>query len=200
MTMTTRLASLLLLTAVPLAPALTACGGDDDDDAPDASTGEIDAAVQADASLESDASVTPDAAPEVDGGSTSYPAQIVERSCAPTDGPAISIKLSGSVDAKTCTPNFFDPTLLVDIYLNDNEIDAPVTFVIDDIADGAVQVCPGGKDDCLGGFTATVELDTFEEGEGATGTVTIRGKDSVIAEVELDADWCEPEGGPVICG
>lgn len=198
--MTPRLASLLLLTTVPLTPALTACGGDDDDEAADASTGPSDAAIQADASPESDAGVTPDAAPEADAGPSAYPAQIVERSCAPNDGPAISIQLSGSIDAKTCTPNFFDPTLVVDVYLDENLIIPPVTFVIDDIAEGSVQVCPGGKDDCLGGFTATVQLDTYVEGEGATGTVTVRGEDSVIAEVELDADWCEPEGGPIGCG
>jgi hypothetical protein len=196
MTLTTRLASLLLLTSVSLAPA---CGGDDDDD--DDGGSNIDAAVdEADAAVEVDASVTPDSGPDVDGGSEQYIAQIVERSCAPNDALAISIKLSSSVDAKTCTPNFFDPTLVVDIYVAADDIDAPATLVIDDIAEGAVQVCPGGKNGCLNGFTATVELDTFEDGEGATGTVTIRGEDSVYAEVELDADWCEPESGPITCG
>ena len=196
MTLPLRLASLLLLTAIPLAPG---CGGDDDDDSDDST--EIDAAVdEPDAAAEIDASVTPDAGSEVDGGADQYTAQIVEQSCAPNDALAISIKLSSSIDAKTCTPNFFDPTLVVDVYVAPDDIDAPVTFEIDEFADGAVQVCPGGKNECLGGFTATVELDSFEPGEGATGTVTIRGKDSVVAEVELDAGWCEPEGGPVTCG
>lgn len=198
MTMTVRLASLFLLTAVPLAPALSACGGDDDDDD---GSGNVDAAVgEPDAAFEPDGSVTPDAAPEVDGGREQYTAQVVERSCAPNDALAISIKLSSSVDAKTCTPNFFDPTLVVDIYVAPDEIDAPATFEIVEFAEGAVQVCPGGKNGCQDGFTATVELDTFEEGEGATGTVTIRGEDSVFAEVELEAGWCEPEGGPITCG
>lgn len=191
-----RLASLLLLATIPFAPG---CGGDDDDDSDDST--EIDAAVdEPDASPESDASVTPDAGPEVDGGADQYTAQIVEQSCAPNDALAISIKLGSSIDAKTCTLDFVDPTLVVDVHVAPDEIDAPVTFEIDELADGAVQVCPGGKNECLDGFTATVELDTFEAGEGATGTVTIRSKDSVVAEVELDAGWCEPEGGPVICG
>lgn len=196
MTILARLASLILLTAVPFS---LACGGDDDDDGSD-DAGQIDAAVEADASPEIDASVTRDSGPEVDGGADSYTAQIVEQSCAPNDALAISIKLGSSVDAKTCTPNFFDPTLVVEVFVGPDDIDAPVTYVIDEFAEGAVQVCPGGKNECLDGFTATVELDTFEPGEGATGTVTIRGKDSVYAEVELDAGWCEPEGGPVTCG
>jgi hypothetical protein len=178
-----------LFLSVTSVAALTGCGDGDDDDTPDASSENIDAAVGT------------DAAPEADASPIVYAAQIVARECGPTDGPAISIKLSGSVDAKSCTPDFGDPTLIVDVYLS-KEIEAPVTFELDgEGLDGAIHICPGNEQACLTeGFTGTVRLDTFEEGKGAAGRVTIRGEDSVIASEDLDATWCEPESGPIICG
>lgn len=188
--MTIRLAPILLAFSI----ASAACG--DDDDQPDAAVGEADAALP-DAGGEIDAGEADAALPDAGG---TYATQVFQHSCGPTDGPAITLVLSSEVDAKTCTPNFFDPTVVFTVYLDDFVIEAPADFVFsNDILGGDGRVCPGGKVDCDAASAGEIHFETFDNGAGATGTwelTTERGVESG----SFAATSCVPEGGDPICG
>jgi hypothetical protein len=173
--MSLRLAVILLLLSA------SACGGDDDD-APDASVDPIDASI--------------DAASQTDSGVT-YTAQLFRRDCGPTDGPAITVSLSGDADRKTCTADFTEPAVLFSVY-GDFVIDAPLTVTFDDsFASGDGRVC--GEDLCEPATAGEIRFDSFVDGDRTRGTWQLTTAGGTTSG-SFNAEWCEPEGGGPFCG
>ena len=137
-----------------------------------------------------------------DGGDDDgpYAAQIVSPSCGPVDQRSLVFELGRSVDLDTCAASLAHANVGVTVNLEASPIEGPITFEITDGSDGSVRVCPGGNASCLTGVSATVQLDDLIWGEGAVGRVTIRGEDSVLAEVDIDAAWCQTEPQLPACG
>ena len=183
--MTTRLALALMLFSFSITPA--GCGdGDDDGASIDAAAGEPDAGGA-------------DAAPEADAAAQTFATHVVYRSCGPLDGPAITVALSSEVDPETCTPNYFDPTVVFAVYVDPAGIDAPASFSFGVVPGGDGRVCPGGKQSCDEATAGDIHFDTFEDTSLATGTWMLV-TDGGTARGEFDATWCEPEDGPIACG
>jgi hypothetical protein len=185
--MTTRLALALALLSITIAPA--GCGDDDggSGEQPDAAVGVPDAGGEA------------DAADQVDAAVQTFATHVFQRSCAPTDGPAITVSLSSEVDPETCTPNYFDPTVVFAVYTDSFVIDAPASFSFGVAPGGDGRVCPGAKENCDEATAGDIHFDTFEDGETATGTWMLVTDDGPVSGT-FDATWCEPEGGGPFCG
>lgn len=171
----------LRLAVILFALCVSACGGDDDD-SPDASVDPVDA--------------SPDAASQTDSGVT-YAAQLFRRDCGPTDGPAITVSLSGDADRKTCTADFTESAVLFTVY-GDFTIDAPLTVRVEDsFAEASGRVCD--EDGCAPATAGEIRFDSFFDGDRTRGTWQLTTAEGTVSGA-FDADWCAPEGGGPFCG
>jgi hypothetical protein len=176
--------------APPLLIILAACGGDDDGGG--GGDGGDDSSADA-ASSGEDGSST-------DAPDSGFAAAVVERTCAPNDGPAITLKLAAAVDPETCTPDFDAATLIISVYLDAFEVNAPVTYTFDpESLSGSAESCPGGEGVCRDATAGQLHFDTFVEDEGASGTFELTIEGGPITG-GFDAIWCNPEGGGPYCG
>jgi hypothetical protein len=166
--------------------ALSACGGDDDGGGDGDGASADAAAGSADAALN-------DAAP------SEFAAHIVERTCAPNDGPAVTFSLGGAYDPDTCALDIDSRNIVISIYLDEFDVSAPHTYRFDaEDLRGAGTICPGGEGVCLQASAGEVRVETWDEGEGATGTWQLTIGDASESG-SFDADWCAGQGGPY-CG
>lgn len=165
------------------------CGGDDDDSSP-GGDGSPDAAegTGADASA--------DAGEQADGSRSDFARQIVFPSCAPGDGPAVTILVGGAIEGDECEVSIDAPSVRLEIWTGD--IEAPMTYsFIKGEANGAAQVCPGGDGPCINYPTGTIFVETFDMVRGATGAWALVGEGPNLEGI-FDAAWCEPATVP--CG
>jgi hypothetical protein len=146
-----------------------------------------------------DSGATADGA-SADAPVSSFAVNLVERTCGPTDGPAITVALGAASDPETCSLDFDAATLMISIYLDTWDIEAPVTYTFDpDELTGSAQSCPGGEAACRAASGGELHFDTFSDGEGASGTYQLT-LDSGPVSGGFDATWCTPEGGGPYCG
>ena len=174
-----------LIRLVPLLLALSACGGDDDGGGGGGGS--------------PDASGSPGDAEPADATGSEFAVDIVRRSCAPNDGPAVTLSLGAAYDPETCTIDFDSANVIISVYLDEWEVSAPDTFRFDaEDFRGDGQFCPGGDGACLEASAGEIQLETWSEGEGASGSWQITlGDDNRSGS--FAADWCTGEGGPY-CG
>jgi hypothetical protein len=166
----------------------TACSGDDDG-ATDGDISAVDAAASAGDGAAADAAAS------------GFGVDIVERTCGPADGPAITLKLGAAYDPETCTIDFDDDNLTINVYLDEVAIEAPVTFTFDaEALTGSAQSCPGGEGACRSATSGEVHFDSFTEDEGASGTFELTMDGGGPVSGSFDASWCESEGGGPYCG
>jgi hypothetical protein len=166
-----------------------ACGGDDDG----GGGGDGDA-------LEADASSTGTDGASADAPASSFAVNLVERTCGPADGPAITLRLGGAYDPESC---MIDPdaaaNLVISIYLDEWNVEAPVTYTFDPEAlTGSALACPAGDGACRSATAGEVHLDTFSDGESASGTYELTMPGGPMTG-SFDATWCAGGGGPY-CG
>lgn len=177
------------LRLVPVLLLLGACAGDDDGGGDgDGPGGQADAAGS-----------TGDGA-AADAPASRFADDIVKRSCAPNDGPALTFALGADHDPETCTIDFDHPNLTISIYLDEWEVSAPATFTFDaeDLA-GSAESCPGGDGPCRQATAGEIHIDSYVEGEAASGTYQLTTEVGDMTG-SFDASWCEGEGGGPYCG
>jgi hypothetical protein len=134
-----------------------------------------------------------------DAASSTFGAEIVQRSCAPNDGPALSFSFGAGYDPETCTIDFDARAVTISIYLDEWDVVAPATFTFDsEDFSGSGSDCPAGDGPCITASAGEIHLDTFGEDEGATGSWQLTTEAGTIS-ARFDAEWCEGEGGP-FCG
>jgi hypothetical protein len=174
---------------MPLFLALSGCGGDDDGGGADDGDG-----------ASPDASGSASDAAAVDAAGSEFAVDIVQRTCAPNDGPAVTLSLGGAYDPETCTIDFDARSVVISVFLDEWEVTAPDTFRFDaEDLRGVGQFCPGGDGACRDASAGELHVETWSEGEGASGTWQITmGDDSMSGA--FAADWCDPEGGGPYCG
>ena len=124
------------------------------------------------------------------------PTQTVQRSCGSSSKPSTAIQLGSAVDLDTCEPDFSARTLVANVGYAVDAIDAPVTFDLSGTPDGQVEVCTGGT--CNPAESASLELERFVVGDGASGALTVV-VDGTESTTDFDAVWCEREGGTPPC-
>jgi len=172
---------------VPVILLAAACGDDDggggDGDAPEA-----------------DASPTGSDGASADAPESAFAVNLVERTCGPADGPAVTLRLGGDYDPETCT---IDPdasgNLVISIYLDEWNIEAPVTYTFDpEQLTGSALACPAGDGACRSATAGQVHFDSFSDGESAAGTYELTMPGGPMTG-GFDATWCAGEGGPY-CG
>ena len=175
-----------VLRLLPVLLLAAACSGDDDGggggDAP-----------QADASTTTDGT-------SADAAVSSFAINLVERTCGPADGPAITLRLGGAYDPETCT---IDPdvaaNLVISIYLDEWNVQAPVIYTFDpEELTGSTLACPAGDGACRSATAGQVHFDSFTDGEEASGSYELTMPSGTMTG-GFDATWCAGQGGPY-CG
>jgi hypothetical protein len=130
-----------------------------------------------------------------DAGPSSFPAHIAYRSCAPNDGPALTVVL-GTASAQECAMDVDQPSLAITVYLPSYAIDPPVDYGFGGEVDtGFAEYCPGGDGPCASGGIGTLHVQTFEDGVGATGSFQV-SLGSGPSAGSFDASACPP----LLCG
>ncbi len=177
-----------VLRLLPLLLCAAACGGDDDGGG---GGGDGDAP-EADASTSDGASA--------DAPASSFAVNLVERTCGPADGPAITIRLGADYDPEACT---IDPdagaNLVISIYLDEWNIEAPVTYTFDpDQLTGSALACPAGDGACRSATAGELHLDSFSDNESASGSYQLTMPGGPMTG-SFEATWCAGQGGPY-CG
>lgn len=174
------------LRLMPVLLLAAACGGDDDANGNGGDGSQADAA-------------TSDG-PSADAPASSFAVNLVERTCGPTDGPAVTLALGAGHDPETCTLDVDAGNLTISIYLDGWPVEAPVTYSFDpEDLTGAALMCPGGDAACRSASAGQVHFDTFSEGVGASGTYQLTMEGGPVTG-GFDASWCQPEGGGPYCG
>jgi hypothetical protein len=152
-----------------------------------------DAAASADADL-----LAPDASVEPDGQPVTLTNHIIADDCAPNDGPALRLLLTGDSIGAQCHADGLGESVELRIYTRN--ITAPETIVFDTsnfVGNGSH--CLGGAAPCLLSETGEIHFETFETDASATGTFLLRFQDDTTLQGRFDATWCTPDQ-PLFCG
>lgn len=166
----------LTVSAILLALLLSACG---DSDGPSDSGG-------ADAS---------------DAGNGAFEGAFIEDTCAPDDGPAVSVTLYDSLTA-ACEADGIARTLVITVWGGTTFPIPPGTTVTSTAVDGGLgngtaTLCLGGTAPCLTSADFTVTFDEYVQDDTASGTYSITFAGDNIESGTFDAPWC---GGDALCG
>lgn len=139
----------------------------------------------------------PDARIGPDGRPVALDNHIIADDCAPNDGPALRLLMTGDSIGDECHADGLGESVEIRIYTR--SIDAPETIVFDEnnFAGNGTH-CPGGAAPCLLSESGELHFETYDAGVGATGTFLLQFQDSTL-QGRFDATFCDP-ATPLFCG
>ena len=126
------------------------------------------------------------------------PTQTVQRYCGDI-GPSSLIQLGSPTDPDTCEPDFSRRTVLVNVNTAVEAIRAPLSLALPGRGAGDVLIYPDQSDEGLSPESATLRLDRFVFGEGASGSLTYVEETGGEWTIDFDAAWCDRAAGPPAC-
>jgi hypothetical protein len=116
----------------------------------------------------------------------------IRNTCAPWDGPAIGILLSGTAGCKVTET----PYIQISLWKNlPPKAGKTYQFDISNSNGQASRCMKPGK--CEAAVSGTVSFEIYDEGKRAKGRYELHFKDSLTETGSFDADWCQERG---FCG